>query len=89
MRGAGDPITIREAYARILKNDLYTFHAENLYNVLSTQIRRDSEGIDFPSSSPTKHFKLIGDDKFMPLSKPRRIEKTKKRNRGSHLLAVH
>ena len=40
-----------------------------------SEIRRHSEGIDFPSSAPTKHFQLVGANRFWPLDPPRRVPK--------------
>jgi restriction system protein len=79
----GSPMTAREAYDAIVSQNLYEFHAQNPAHVVQQQIRRYSEGIDFPTAESTKHFKLVGENKFLPLEQPkkttRRGRKVKKR----------
>jgi restriction system protein len=72
-----EPITALEAYRDILSKGLYVFHAQKPAHVVLTQIRRHCEGIDFPSAAPTKHFKLIGDNKFTTLKKAKRFKRVK------------
>ncbi len=73
MRAHGAPMTAREAYDAIVSRGLYQFHAQNPPHVALLQIRRHAEGIDFPTAAPTKHFKLVGENKFVPLDQPRRL----------------
>ena len=61
------PMTAREAYDAIVARALYQFHAQNPSSVVLHQIRRHCEGLDFPSAAPSKHFKLVGENKFWPL----------------------
>lgn len=68
MQQHAEPMTPRDAYDAILSQGLYEFHAQNPYNVVLSTIRRHSEGIDFPSAKPTKHFRLELDGKFSPLN---------------------
>lgn len=77
MRKSGAAITAREAYEEIIKQGLYKFHAQNPAHVVLTQIRRHSEGIDFPTAAPTKHFRLVGGNKFVILEEPRRLARTR------------
>lgn len=63
----GSPMTAREAYDAIVARNLYQFHAQNPSSVVLHQIRRHCEGLDFPSAAPSKHFKLVGENKFWPL----------------------
>jgi restriction system protein len=72
MRRHGEPMTAREAYDRVVKDGLYEFHAQNPALVALKQIRRHCEGIDFPTSDPTKHFRLVGGNRFWPLDEPKR-----------------
>lgn len=67
MHSLGRPLTAREAYAEIIAKSLYTFHAKNPQHVVLMQIRRHCIGIDFPSASPTKHFKLHNNNTFSPI----------------------
>lgn len=80
MRANGAPMTAKEAYEAIVDHSLYDFHAQNPAHVVLTQIRRHSEGIDFPTAAPTKHFELVGENKFFPLVKPVRLQR---KQRGS------
>lgn len=61
---AGKPLTISEAYEAIIKNDLYRFNADNPSHIVRNQIRRHCKRLDFPSSSPTKHFEELEDGKY-------------------------
>jgi len=79
MREQNQAMAAKEAYAGIVEKGLYEFHAQNPEHIVRTQIRRHCEGIDFPSAASTKHFKLVGDDRFYTLDKPKR---TGKRKRG-------
>lgn len=72
MRLKGAPMTAKEAYDAIVSRGLYEFHAQKPAHVVSIQIRRHSEGIDFPTAAPTKHFQLAGENKFIPLDQPKR-----------------
>lgn len=72
MRSKGVPMTAKEAYEAIVSKGLYEFHAQNPAHIVLTQIRRHSEGIDFPTAAPTKHFRLVGENKFEPLDQPKR-----------------
>lgn len=71
------PLTAKESYKAIVDKGLYEFHAQKPEHVVRTEIRRHCEGIDFPSSAQTKHFKLVGHDRFYPVSKPKRMRKRK------------
>lgn len=73
MKAHGTPMTAKEAYEAIVAGRVYEFHAQNPAHVVLMQIRRHSEGIDFPTASPTKHFRLSGENKFWPLDKPKRL----------------
>jgi len=70
------PLTIAEAYSEIIKDDLYEFHSDTPINIVRSQIRRYCEGIDFPSSSATKHFRLVGDNRYFPLAAPSRSKES-------------
>ena len=70
MRGAGKPLSSREAYDAIVAQRLYQFQAKDPHHVVLMQIRRHCAGVDFPTASPTKHFKLHGDNTYYPLDQP-------------------
>ena len=72
IRASGAPMTAKEAYEAIVSQKLYEFHAQNPAHVVLMQIRRHCEGIDFPTAAPTKHFQLVGENKFVPLEEPKR-----------------
>ena len=71
MRAHGSPMTAQEAYDAIIVGQLYKFHAQRPLDVVKTQIRRHCEGIDFPSAGSTKHYRLVGENKFWPLDEPK------------------
>lgn len=70
MRGAGRPLSSREAYDSIIAQGLYQFQAKDPHHVVLMQIRRHCAGIDFPTASPTKHFRLHGYNTYFPLDQP-------------------
>jgi restriction system protein len=77
MAQSGRPLSVAEAYAAIVKDNVYEFHADSPVHVVRSQIRRYCEGIDFPSSSPTKHFRLVDGNKYVPLETPVKVAVTK------------
>lgn len=99
MRAKALPMTAEEAYRAILEAKLYEFHADNPEHVVRSQIRRHCEGIDFPSAATTKHFRLIGENRYEPLPnvirlqpKPRKAEVRSSnippKNAPSHALSL-
>jgi restriction system protein len=70
MRRQGTAMTVPEIYDVIIAADLYTFHADNPQHIVSSQIRRHCAGLDFPSSSQTKHFTIREDNKYYFLENP-------------------
>lgn len=53
-------LTSEEAYNKIIEKRLYVFGAQSPVNVVNSTIRCHCEGLDFPSSSPVKYFKIVG-----------------------------
>lgn len=49
-----------EVYQKIMEMELYEFGAKNPVAIVNGYLRRYCEGLDFPSSYPVKHFKIIG-----------------------------
>ncbi len=72
MLAHGSPMTYKEAYNAIAGQNLYQFHSANPASIVLAQIRRACVGIDFPSSSPTKHFRFVEDGRYWPLDEPHR-----------------
>lgn len=70
MSAAGKSLTPQEAYELIVKNNLYSFNADNPSHIVRSQIRRHCKGLDFPSSAPTKFFEESEDGKYFFLEKP-------------------
>lgn len=52
------PMTDREIYEKVLRDGLYEFNAKDPLSVLRLEVRKHCLGIDFPSASPIKTFKL-------------------------------
>lgn len=57
---AKKPLTVKEVYHLIVQEGFYEFHADSPEHVVRSQIRRHCDGLDFPSASPTKLFRLVG-----------------------------
>lgn len=70
MSAANKSLTPQEAYDLIVKDNLYSFNADNPAHIVRSQIRRHCKGLDFPSSAPIKHFKELEDGKYYFLEKP-------------------
>ena len=49
-------MSIEEIYNEIIDKSLYSFHAQDPLNVLRSEVRRHSVGIDFPTASKKKYF---------------------------------
>ena len=73
-------LTSKEAYEKIIEKGLYNFGAKNPVNVVNSEIRCHCEGLDFPSASPVKYFKITGKkgkhDLYVQLILTNRIAKT-------------
>ena len=53
-------LTSKEVYNKIIEKGLYEFGAISPVNVVNSQIRCHCEGLNFPSSSPVKYFRIVG-----------------------------
>jgi len=60
---AGD-LSVEEVFSKIVAQGLYTFKAAEPKSVVRSQLRRHCLGLDFPSSSPVKYFRLVGEDRY-------------------------
>ncbi len=70
MKAKGRPMTVMEVYDAIIDADLYTFHADNPAHIVRSQIRRHCKDLDYPSASPTKHFRMLQNGTYYLLSSP-------------------
>lgn len=52
-------MTSKEAYDEIIRRKLYTFPAKKPDAVVNSMIRRHCLGLDFPTASPVKYFKIV------------------------------
>ena len=55
-------LSAAEIYTQIIDKKLYQFRAKNPISVVNGEIRRHCDGLDFPTASPIKHFKISGFD---------------------------
>src|SRR5450830_228945 len=76
MQNNGSPMTAEEVYEAIIANDLYEFHSDNALHIVTTQIRRYCQGLDFAGSSANKCFEQTVDGKYFPLAWPATQPKT-------------
>lgn len=53
-------LTNKEAYKKIIEQDLYEFPAKKPESVVNGIIRRHCLGLDFPTASQAKYFRIIG-----------------------------
>ena len=56
LKSTNQTMSIEEIYNVIIDKSLYLFHAQDPFNVLRSEIRRHSVGIDFPTASKKKYF---------------------------------
>lgn len=56
-------LTATDIYRKIEEKQLYSFKAKNPAGVVNGEIRRHCLGLDFPTASPVKHFKIVGSDR--------------------------
>src|SRR5262249_46874615 len=75
MRRHGSAMTVSDIYGAIIAADLYTFHADNPPHIVANQIRRHCLGLDFPTASQTKHFRIVDDSKYYFLETPTKVAK--------------
>ena len=59
LKSQNSGLTAEEIYNLIVKSNLYQFGAQSPVNVVNIQIRRHCLGIDFPTASNKKLFKII------------------------------
>lgn len=81
-------LTSKEIYQKIIDRNLYNFKAKDPQNIVNGIIRRHCLGMDFPTSSPIKHFKVVkqikhcnyyllnlNEDKGLPINEIKNSEK--------------
>lgn len=76
MKLRGRPMTVTEVYEAIISDGLYTFNTDTPVHVVRSQIRRHCEGLDFPSSSPTKHFIMQNGAYWLLSAQTKLVEKS-------------
>lgn len=52
-------LSSREIYEKIVDKNLYSFGAKDPKSIVNGIIRKHCSGIDFPTASPVKHFKVV------------------------------
>jgi restriction system protein len=62
--GDVEALTSDEIYNRIVARQLYPFKAADPKGVVRGTLRRHTLGLDFPTASPVKYFRLVGEDKY-------------------------
>lgn len=53
-----EPLNYKEIFSQVVKRNLYEFRAKTPEHVLHVEIRRHCKGIEFPTASPIKKFKI-------------------------------
>lgn len=56
-------LTSEEIYNRIIAKELYSFKAKNPQAIVNGMVRRHCFGLDFPTASPHKYFKINNNDR--------------------------
>lgn len=58
------PLSIKVVYDRIVANDYYQFNAQDPLSVVRLELRRHSQGVDFPTASKKKYFQILNDGTY-------------------------
>lgn len=58
------PLSIKIVYDRIVANDYYQFNAQDPLSVVRLELRRHSQGVDFPTASKKKYFQILNDGTY-------------------------
>jgi hypothetical protein len=86
MRIKGQPMTAKEAYQQIVKNNFYEFKAADPVHIVNGQIRKHCKGIPGQKSySRTKHFISIEGNRYYFLDSPERIQSNKDKSKKYYL----
>jgi restriction system protein len=64
LRNAVEPLAIDQIYSEIVSRKSYAFKAVDPKSVVRSQLRRHCLGLDFPSASPVKYFRIHGEDRY-------------------------
>jgi restriction system protein len=71
-------LSAKNIYNLIIERDYYRFKAENPPNIVLTLIRRHCIGLDFPSASNKKYFKILDDGTYQLCSDTLETNKSKR-----------
>jgi restriction system protein len=58
LQGEKEGLSYKQVYKKIVDTDLYKFGAKDPKSVVHGKLRRHCRGIDFPTASPIKYFKV-------------------------------
>jgi restriction system protein len=83
MGADGHPMAVPDIYEAIVRQGLYRFRAVDPAHIVRTQIRRHCVGLDFPSSSRTKLFQMVGSGTYGLLRAPVRRAEREFRSKAS------
>lgn len=64
LKQSGKPLSGRDIYNYIIAHDLYRFNAEDPEHIVKVLLRRHCAGLEFPSASPKKYFKILLDGTY-------------------------
>lgn len=64
LKKSGKPLIVRDIYNYIIAHDLYRFNAEDPEHIVKVLLRRHCEGLDFPSASQKKYFRILLDGTY-------------------------
>lgn len=64
LKVTGKPLSAKDIYEVIKKNDLYEFKAKQPEALLNSMIRKHCLGIDLRTSKKDKYFQIMSDGKY-------------------------
>jgi restriction system protein len=64
LKDSNIPLSIKVIFDRIVANDYYQFKAQDPLSVVRVELRRHSQGVDFPTASKKKYFQILNDGTY-------------------------
>lgn len=82
LKDSNIPLPVKVIFDRIVANDYYQFKAQDPLNVVRVELRRHSQGIDFPTASKKKYFQILNDGTYCLIEQSISLSKRIKRERS-------
>lgn len=64
LKNSNIPLSIKVIYENIISNDYYQFNAQDPLSVVRIELRRHTQGVDFPTASKKKYYQILNDGTY-------------------------